>query len=80
MQVAFDSETEPSPVRLELVQGKTSPFIVPVPENGNVAEEYPGFLIVFGRVPGSGPGRVEEFAHDQRIVRTGLGTDIAEPF
>ncbi len=67
MDVPFDSEPELSAERFEVRKGKIPPFVVPIPENGDVPEEYPAFLVEFRGVPRARPGRVEEFADDEGI-------------
>lgn len=67
MDVSFDTQSEPSPKRFEIVQRESPPFVIVISEDGNVSEEVSFFLIVFARVPSPRSRRVEELGNDNYV-------------
>lgn len=79
VEIAFDPYPERPIVLLELVQAECPPFVVPVAENSDVTKEAPALWIIFGRIPRTRTGGVEELGNDDGILDALLPSDLSEP-
>jgi hypothetical protein len=74
VKVAFDAEAEFTLEGLQLIQGKISPLVVPIPKDRCITEKDALLRIVFGNISGTCSHRIEKLGDDQRILDVLLGT------
>lgn len=78
MPVAFDTESEVSSDRFEFRQGETTPFVIPVSEERDVAEEDALLGVELTRIPCPRTCGIEEFTDDDGVGSGFLSSDFRE--
>ena len=78
VQIPLDPQAKLPPVGLQLVQGEGTPLVVPIPEDGDIAEKGAGLGVVFGGVPGARPGGIEELGDDHGVLAFRLRSDLGK--
>jgi len=72
VNISFDSKPKSSSEGLKFFEAKITPFIIPISKERDKSKKYFCFFVKFGRIPGTYPGRIKEFAYDERVLRSRL--------